>query len=622
MKRTRRTLAATVTLAVASMTLTGCFEEPSAHEAVRDFLVGWQSQDYALAAATTDGDQAVVAKALDDARRDLDAASFRFKIKSLKRVGADSVATFKAEVDLGENSPLWVYDSTLPLHLVDGEWKVRWSPSVLHPELKEGQRFAVDSDPAGRKPVEDRSGDALQQDALLYVAGVTPAQLGANAERFCEQLAAVTGFAQDRLLSRVRSAPPTSWVPLVTFGRAKYVQLLGELQAIPNLKVETQRHPVAPAAPKGIVGRVSQLTPETTQKLGGPQRAGDSVGQSGLQKAYQDQLTGATRTSVVTLNARTGEQVAELQRWPGRSNGPVRTTIDAGIQAAAETALVGTKGVAMVAVDAPTGEIRAVGSSDDMDQIKDALAGHYPAGSVFSIVAADALLKSGVSPKQSLSCPADRSVGGAQFQHGGLTGTATFSANFARGCVTALASLARRVSGDELAKSAEAFGVGSPWKLPLKSFSGRMPALTGDADKAMAIAGQNVEMSPLSMALVAAAVAGGTWHPPVLVTRPQLPDPTGEQLPATPPPARQLDPEVRATLQAMMKAGVRAGSARAAGQPTGDQVYGVTANVAGEKGNLSWFVGWQGDVAVAILVKSGDPAALAGRFFGSIGHAQ
>src|SRR5437868_7763468 len=107
MKRTRRTLAATVTLAVASMTLTGCFEEPSAHEAVRDFLVGWQSEDYGLAAANTDGDQAAVAKALDDAQRDLAAVSFRFKIKSLRRVGVESVATFRAEIDLGENSPLW-----------------------------------------------------------------------------------------------------------------------------------------------------------------------------------------------------------------------------------------------------------------------------------------------------------------------------------------------------------------------------------------------------------------------------------------------------------------------------------------------------------------------------------
>ncbi|MEU6997138.1 penicillin-binding transpeptidase domain-containing protein [Nonomuraea sp. NPDC046570] len=621
MKRARRTLAATVTLAVASMTLTGCFEEPSAHEAVRDFLVGWQSADYDLAATRTDGDPAVVAKALDDVRRDLDAASFRFRITGVSRTGEESVASFRAEVDLGENSPLWAYDSKLPLRLVDGLWKVRWSPSVLHPQLREGQRFAVDTDPAGRQPVEDRSGDALQEDALLYVAGVTPAQVGADAEKFCEQLAAVTGFAQDRLLSRVRSAPPTSWVPLVTFGRTKYLQLKSKLDAIPGIKVDTQKHPVAPAAPKGIVGRVSALTPETTQKLGGPQRAGDSVGQSGLQKAYQDHLTGSTRTSVVTLDVKTGEQVAELKRWPGRSNGSVRTTLDAGIQAAAETALSGTKGAAMVAVDAPTGEIRAVGSSADMDQVGDALAGRFPAGTAFSIVAADALIKSGVSPRQRLACPAQRSVGGAVFEQPGLaSGAATFTTNFARGCVTALASLARRVSGDELAKSAAAFGVGSPWKLPLKSFSGKMPKLDGDAAKAKTIAGQNVEMSPLSMALVAAAVADGTWRPPTLVTKPQSPDPAAETLPTTPPLARQLDPAVRATLQAMMKAGVRSGTAGAAQAP-GGQVYGVTARVAGEK-NLSWFVGWQGDVAIAVLAEDADPAVYAGRFFGAIRNSR
>ena len=65
----RRGLAATVTLAVASMTLTACFEESSPHDAVRDFLVGWQSEDYDLAAGRTDGDRATVRKALRTPRR-------------------------------------------------------------------------------------------------------------------------------------------------------------------------------------------------------------------------------------------------------------------------------------------------------------------------------------------------------------------------------------------------------------------------------------------------------------------------------------------------------------------------------------------------------------------------
>nr|WP_055506702.1 penicillin-binding transpeptidase domain-containing protein [Nonomuraea pusilla] len=617
MSRVRRTLAATATLAVACATLTGCFEESSPHDAVRDFLVGWQTEDYELAADRTDGDQAAVRKALSDTKLELDAASFRFRITSLDVNGEESKADFHAEVDLGENNPLWEYDSVLPLHLVDGRWKVRWSPSVLHPQLKEGQRFAVETNPNGRQPVLDRTGESLQSDTYLYVAGVVPSAVGDRAEEVVKELSAVTGYAQDRLLSRIRSSPPDRFVPLVTFGRSRYQSMKAKLDGISGIETQSQKQPVDPDDPKQIVGRVSALTPETEQKLGGPQRAGDSVGQSGLQRAYQDYLTGSTETKVITLDLKTGKQVAELKQWPGRKNVSVKTTIDSQVQAAAEQAVNDTQISALVAVDRSTGEIRAV-STRGLHQEKDALAGRFPAGTAFSVVAADALLKAGVKTNQRLACPAERTVGGARFVTGQAAAqSATFQQNFAKGCVTALASLARRVDAGQLAKSAKAFGIGQSWRLPLKSFSGTLPELSGDADKARAIAGQTVEVSPLSMALVAAAVASGTWHPPVLVTEPASPDPSAEVAQVQQPDPVPLDPQVRTALTAMMRAGA-AGTPAQAG--TG-KVYGVRATAGTQDKPMTWFVGWQGDLAVAVLARNYDAAAVAGGFFGAL-HAR
>ncbi|MFG1698423.1 penicillin-binding transpeptidase domain-containing protein [Nonomuraea sp. NPDC049309] len=614
MNRARRLLAATATLALAGTTLTGCFEESSPHDAVRDFLVGWQSEDYELAARRTDGDPAKVRKALEDAKLELDAASFRFKITAISVNGDESEADFHAEVDLGENNPLWQYDSKLPLHLVDGMWKVRWSPSVLHPQLKEGQRFAVDTEPKPRQPVLDRDNDPLQTDTVLYVAGVVPDKLGDRAEEVVARLSDVTGYAQDRLLSRVRSSPPDKFVPLVTFGRSRYQSMRDKLSAIDGIKVVSQQQPVNPDAPRQIVGTVSALTPETEQKLGGPQRAGDSVGKSGLQQAYQDYLTGSTETKVITLDLKTGRQVALLEEWPGRQNVSVKTTIDRKVQAAAEQAVAETQASALVAVQPDTGEILAVGSKG-YHQERNALAGKFPAGTAFSIIAADALLKAGVSPKQRLACPQERTVGGAKFvqtaRNVPLPASASFQDNFAKGCVTALASLARRVTGDDLLRSAQALGLEQPWRLPLKSFSGKLPRLSSDADKAKAIAGQNVQVSPLSMALVAAAVASGTWRPPVLVTEPKTPSATATAPPATQPAPEQMEPKVRATLETMMRAGA-AGTPAQAGK---SKVYGITATA---EGGLTWWVGWQGDVAVAVLAKNHDAAAVAGDFFAAL----
>jgi len=618
--KARRTAAAALALAVTTPMLSACFEEPSAHEAVRDFLIGWQTGDYAAAAKRTDGDEKVVSRALEDAKLQLDAASFRFDVTSMRRAADEVEADFEAEVDLGENNPLWEYEGVLPLHLVDGRWKVRWSPSVLHPQLREGERFAVKVTPEGRQPILDRNREPLQEKAVLHVASVVPAALKkGQADELCEKLSKITGFPQDRLLSRIRSAPPNLQVPLVTFGRTKFGQLRAQLEAIPGITLSEQEQAVAPASPTQIVGTVTAVTPESEQQLGGPQRAGDTVGRAGLQRAYQEHLTGSTDTRVITVDLKT-LKVTELKKWrPDRSTSPVQTTLDRSHQKAADSALLGGTPGMLVAVQASTGDILAVSSTEQYNQERHALAGRFPAGTAFSITAVGGMLKAKIDPRQKMACPADRSVGGAAFhQEGAPAGSSSsVQANFATGCVTALASLARRIDGAELAAEAAKFGIGAPWTLPLRSFSGSMKPLKNDAATAKAIAGQNVLVSPLSMALVAGAVASGTWRPPVLVTAPEIADSTPDAKPSKAPDPIKLDDKTVETLRTFMRSGVTAGSARAAAAP-GDPVHGITGVAMQKRRPLAWFVGWQGDVAVAVLTQSSDAtsgAAVAGRFF-------
>ncbi|AWS40926.1 penicillin-binding transpeptidase domain-containing protein [Streptosporangium sp. 'caverna'] len=620
--KARRTAAAALALVAMAPMLSGCLEEPSAHEAVRDFLVGWQTGDYTAAAQRTDGDEKAVRKALEDAKLQLDAASFRFNLTGIRGTGEQVEADFRAEVDLGENNPLWEYDGKLPLHLVDGSWKVRWSPSVLHPQLHEGQRFAVDVTPQERQPILDRKGDSLQEEATLYVVSVIPATLK-NAEEVCERLSKITGFPQDRLLSRIRSARPDIPVPLVTFGRAPFAKLGDQIRAIPDVTIAPQRQSLNPDSPTQIVGSVTAVTPELVQQLGGPQRAGETVGRNGLQKVYQEHLTGSTETRVITVDLKT-MAVTELKKWkPDRSTSPVHTTLDRTDQETADAALLGGGVPGMlVAVQASTGEVLAVASTKEYNQERDALAGKFPAGSTFSIMSVEGLIKAQMNPKQKLACPSERSVGGARFRQAGPPAgeTPSLQANFATGCVTALASLARKIGSADLTTSAAQFGIGAPWTLPLKTFSGSvnsMKPLATDAATAKAIAGQNVLVSPLSMALVAGAVASGTWRPPVLVTDPKTLDPSVKAAPSKEPDPIKIDEKTVETLRTFMRSGVVAGSARAAAAP-GDPVHGIAAVATRDRKPLAWFVGWQGDVAVAVLTASEDPtagAAVAGRFF-------
>jgi cell division protein FtsI/penicillin-binding protein 2 len=379
---------------------------------------------------------------------------------------------------------------------------------------------------------------------------------------------------------------------------------------------------------------VAAITAEKEQQLGGPQRAGDTVGREGLQKAYQDQLTGSTETRVIIIDTKT-QEMRELKSWPGRKNTSVRTTIDSRLQRAADTAATtaGAVPVALVAVQASTGQILAVSTdpAHKFNQEKDALAGHYPPGTTFSIAASYGLLEDGFDVRRKIPCTADRTVGGARFQQetalsagttSGATagGSASFAADFAQGCATALASLSRLISDQKLDDSAAKLGVGAKWGLPVSTYSGALPSGSSDADRARIVAGTTVRVSPLSMALVAGAIAAGTWRPPVLVTSPATPDPSAEAALPSAPAAIPLDQDVTAKLRSLMRAGVTSGTARAAAAP-GDPVYGVAAGFGyteKKRRNLSWFVGWQGDVAVAVMAETPDrglAATIAGSLF-------
>jgi cell division protein FtsI/penicillin-binding protein 2 len=112
-----------------------------------------------------------------------------------------------------------------------------------------------------------------------------------------------------------------------------------------------------------------------------------------------------------------------------------------------------------------------------------------------------------------------------------------------------------------------------------------------------------VEASPLTMAMVAAAVDSGVSRTPTL-----LPDVApGLRL-------HELDAGVRDDLQQMMRLVVTSGTGRSvdlAGLP----VYAKTgtAEVAKPSGNgtstNAWMIGYRGDVAFAVLVEGGSSGA-------------
>ncbi|MBC6460560.1 penicillin-binding transpeptidase domain-containing protein [Actinomadura sp. HBU206391] len=361
-----------------------------------------------------------------------------------------------------------------------------------------------------------------------------------------------------------------------------------------------------------LVGPLAAATAADVKRLGPPYLVGDQIGSDGLQRQYERRLAGTPAEAVQIVDAR-GNPVRTLQRFGGKAGTPLRTTLDPDAQEAAGRALSDVdRPASLVALRPSTGEIVAVANKPG--GYNRALLGRYPPGSTFKVITASALVADGLGPQTPVGCPATTNVGGRSFknyQHEDF-GTVPFREAFAHSCNTTFARLAvDRLSERRVSQVAAMFGFGAPIIAGVPAVRASFPKPKDPAEFASASFGQGAVLaSPLNMASVAAAIAGGTWRSPRLVdTRlaGQAAD-AGGHAPQAP---HRLEPGVVRALRDLMPAVVSEGTAAQVDFPPG--VAGKTGTAEYGSGEdpptHAWFIGYRGDLAFAVIVEGGGTGA-------------
>jgi len=354
-----------------------------------------------------------------------------------------------------------------------------------------------------------------------------------------------------------------------------------------------------------LTGDVVAATAAQAKKLGAPYRAGDQIGQGGIEQAYQRQLAG--RPSLTIRIQGPGNRDTTAAHFPAVAGQAVRTSIDMRTQVAASRAVSSAataKPVDIVAVQPSTGKVLAV--VERPGGFDRALEGIFPPGSTFKIVTASALVQKGLRPSSSVSCPSQVTIGGRTFHNDNneQLGTTTLRTAFAVSCNSTFAMLAsQRLTGASLASMATTFGFNAEPALGIPATLGRFTTPRAPVDLAAAAFGQGKDLvNPLSQASVAAAAEDGTWRPPQLVTSP-APRQTAQP--------RKLPAAILDALRPMMRAVVMIGTAAGVGFPPG--VHGKTGTAEYGSGphppSHGWFIGYRGDLAFAVLVEGGGTGA-------------
>lgn len=542
-------------------------------------------------------------------------------------IGGGATATYHAHIDVAGFGPL-DWNGVLPIERVQqtktrAVWRIHWLPDILYPGLLEGQHLVLQRSWLTRASITAADGTLLGGPQEIVTIGLEPDRIK-NLPHIKDLLSTLTN-TDPATVDAALGAPgvkPNYFVPVATVPYdARYLTVLRP-QLFPVRGVFFRRSQGQLGASNllgaQLIGSVGEITAERLKELGAPYRVGDTVGLSGLQAAYETRLAGTPNAAIV-LEA-DGKVVRTIKRLRGRPPQPVVVTIDSAVQQAAESALSGvTLPAGLVAIDVPTGQIRAVVSKPD-GGFDRALDGAYPPGSTFKVVTSAALLMAGNTASTAAPCPAAITVNGRVFHNfeGESAGALSLAGAFQISCNNAFIGLADKLPSEDLPRAAALFGFGTKWSIGVPSYGGTFPKPIDRAELAASAIGQGrILASPLQMASVAAAVASGQWRQPALTAKP------APRVSATPPP---LGGDVVATLQSFMASVVQSGgTAAGAGLPSG--TYGKTGTAEFGNGNPpethAWFIGFRGNIAFAVIVEGGGvggrvAAPLAARFLSAL----
>jgi len=363
-------------------------------------------------------------------------------------------------------------------------------------------------------------------------------------------------------------------------------------------------------------------------------------GSAGVEGALNDYLSGNS-------NAQFLDQLNSILTGKDPTGAAVELTIDGAVQQAAWDALGNNTG-AVVALNPKTGEIIAMVSKTSYDP--NILASHdipsvienynalladptdplfnrtiggdlYPPGSVFKLVVTAAALESGqFTPESefpnpgSLQLPlSSNTITNSEGGSCGGTSTVTIATALRLSCNIPFAQLGVALGERAIRETAESFGFGSSFEVPMTTTASQYPGNGGDEAQLMLSSfGQaNVRVTPLQIAMVSAAIANsGAVMEPTLIDSVLAPDLTvlEEFQPVvydTP-----MSSATAATLTQMMVNGVTSGAASNA-RISGVEVAGKTGtaeNGSGEPYTL-WFTGFapanDPEVAIAVVVENG-----------------
>jgi penicillin-binding protein 2 len=453
------------------------------------------------------------------------------------------------------------------LLLISGFWILQIRDHEANSELAERNRIKTVPLHAPRGKILDRDGRVIVDNHQAFEVRLTRENLKPE---HIVPIAEGLHLDPDDLLARLkRFKSRPNYIPItikqeLSPSELSFVESHRDPQTFPELDlVQTQarlypRNGLA-AHVIGYVGEVSEQELNTSDFAKYSQ--GDIVGKFGLERQYNDTLTGVDgqRRVVVDSVGRERQVLENLDATPGKS---LQLTLDLDLQAVAELALEGKRG-AVVALDPRTGEVLAMVSRPAFDPnafatrirtadwkelttdpntplMNRAIQAQFAPGSTFKPTVTLAALGSGtIDPNFTVHCGGGATFYGHFFRCDEKHGTLNLHGAIVHSCDTYFYTVGNKVGIDTLAEYGDMVGYGKKTGIDLPGEAeGLMPSskwkLRTMREKwyagetiSVAIGQGAVLQTPIQLASIIGGIAmGGVWYKPHLVKSAAQAEPT------------------------------------------------------------------------------------------------
>lgn len=362
-----------VLLLTIAAALAGCGSSPKPEDVLLDFTRHWQEQN----------PQAMYQLLSQEAMAEIDLDSFTKRITNISQgVGLKSLEISNLSREERSQKTNLTYtlvfktttvesfqqDYSLEMVKEGKAWRLNWGHQHIFPQLSAEQRVRVNRIFPERGRILDRQGKVLAAQGSIREVGLVPGKI-AEQEETLSALAALVDLSPSALEALLNQGwvRDDTFVPVKKITEDQWQRQRGNLLGIPGVMVQQARGRVyqVPLSLAATVGYVAEVSQEQLKSLAFQGiRAGDLVGQQGLEALYQKELAGKPGYRIAIVDAKNDlvAVVAEAEAMPGQD---IFTSLDLGLCYKLEHSL-GVQGAAVI-LDHNTGQILALASVPGYD---------------------------------------------------------------------------------------------------------------------------------------------------------------------------------------------------------------------------------------------------------------